>query len=442
MAEEIRQATTSFHKLRKAGKTTDEGLAFRCMSENVTYRLTKAEASDFLIGVRLFIRMLRLMRSGGQTHKILEGTSGNAILECNFVYEELEQQYVEKQSSESPSYFISKEDLPRAMSTTREMLHYSWFAIWHLIRNVFAKNRGNVAMQLVFVAECAALLKLCKQLKIKNMYDFAPYLIDSNWAYLLCRDSIANYCKLPSPGPLYTHNHTLLCDTLILSNHYQFEEIARYSNVKFKEVEKWLPEYAFTYIDRYLSHPATREKTIGYYSHGGWLRAHEQHADDGLNIPHAEHILLQHLAQFVAANPDFSVIVFPHPRERKEEIWERTLAHYSSYFESEQQFKIIEKDIRTAYSFEKVDIAMAAFSTILYERLFCGYKTLIGNYGIPNFPMEGSSLNAICFDSYDQLQQLILHAAGMSNNTFFESFGLIDYKFDHYPYFSDHDRNS
>ncbi len=115
MAEEIRQATASFHKLRKAGKTTDEGLAFRCMSENVTYRLTKAEASDFLIGVRLFIRMLRLMRSGGQTHKILEGTSGNAILECNFVYEELEQQYVEKQSSESPSYFISKEDLPRAM---------------------------------------------------------------------------------------------------------------------------------------------------------------------------------------------------------------------------------------------------------------------------------------------------------------------------------------
>lgn len=442
MAEELRQAAASFNRLRKASRATDEGLAFQCMSENVSYRLTQTEASDKLIGLRMFVRIVRLMRSGGQSYKSLSGNSGNAILECNFVFEELEQQYVERQSGEAPTYFISKEDLPRVLSSTSDLIHYMLFAVVHLIRNVFAKNRGNVAMQLVFVAECAALLKICKQLKVKNLYDFAPYLIDSNWAYLLCRDHISNYCKLPSPGPLYTHNHILLCDTLILSNHYQFEEIAKYQDVKYRSVEKWLPEYAFTYIDKYLTSPATPAKTIGYYSHGGWLRAHEQHADDGLNIPAAEHILLQHLARFVSENPEFTVTIFPHPRERKEEIWQQTNAHYKSYFSGDEDFKIIEKDIRTAHSFDRVDLAMAAFSTILYERLFCGYKTLIGNYGIPNFPMAGSSLNAICFSNYEQLQALILRAAGMSNNTFFESFGLTEYKFDHYPYFSEYDRNS
>lgn len=442
MAEALRQAIASFHRIRRTKNDTPEGLAFRCMSENVSYRLTQKEASDPLIGLRMFIRMLRLMRAGGQTYKTLPGKNGHAILECNFVYEELEQTYVERHTGEAASYFISKEDLPRENSSALEMLHYSLFAISHLIRNVFAKKKGNVAMQLVFVAECAALLKLCKRLNIINLFDFAPYLIDSNWSYILCRTVTTNYFKLPSPGPLYTHNRTLLCDTLVLSNPYQFEEIARYPEVQVKKVEKWLPEYAFTYIDRYLDYPTTPDRTIGFYSHGGWLRAHEQHADDGLNIPSAEDVLLRHLADFIDQNPTFSVIIFPHPRERKEEIWEQTQEHYARYFGNDQQYRIIEKEVRTAQSFERVDIAVAAFSTILYERLFCGFKTLIGNYGIPNFPMEGSSLSAICFDSYLQLQDLILRASEISNKDFFETFGLIEYRFDHYPYFSEHDRNS
>ena len=33
-----------------------------------------------------------------------------------------------------------------------------------------------------------------------------------------------------------------------------------------------------------------------------------------------------------------------------------------------------------------MDVAVACFSTILYERMFCGFKTLIGAYGIDDFP--------------------------------------------------------
>jgi hypothetical protein len=95
------------------------------------------------------------------------------------------------------------------------------------------------------------------------------------------------------------------------------------------------------------------------------------------------------------------------------------------------------KEVRTSGSFEQVDIAMAAFSTILYERMFCGFKTLIGNYGFESFPMKSSSLRNICFHDSQQMDKLVVDASGMSKDKFFDTHGLIGYRYFEYPYFSD-----
>jgi len=77
--------------------------------------------------------------------------------------------------------------------------------------------------------------------------------------------------------------------------------------------------------------------------------------------------------------------------------------------------------------FEEVDIAIAAFSTIVFERLYFGYKILIGNEAMRNFPMTGSPLNNICFSDYNDFRQKIFAAHTVSNLAFFEKNNLQTY---------------
>jgi len=357
------------------------------------------EAKDPLIGLKVLARTLKKINQGGTYWKRIGNTSKSAILESGFVFEELEAEYVSKLSGQTPGFFISKEDLPRSLKGKKGLTSLILFGLSKAISCLLSsKNRGSKAMHITFIAENAGLKNVLEELKINQLYDFAPYLIDSNFAYCFCKSESLIYAKLPSPGPLSTHHHILFCDDLILSSPYQFEELTTLPNVSFSTQQKWIPEYGFTYIDQYREDLSEAPiKTIGYYSHGGWLRKSEGHADDGLNIPQAEAQLLTDLAAILKSEKLFKLIVFPHPREKKEAVWEQTQAHYQTYFGELTNVEIVQQSVQTSKAFNQVDIAVAAFSTILYERLFCGFKTFIGNYGMNHFPMPNSSLETILF---------------------------------------------
>ncbi|MFT4778429.1 MAG: hypothetical protein ACI923_000959, partial [Flavobacteriales bacterium] len=97
--------------------------------------------------------------------------------------------------------------------------------------------------------------------------------------------------------------------------------------------------------------------------------------------------------------------------------------------------EIVQQGVQTSKAFNQVDIAVAAFSTILYERLFCGFKTFIGNYGMNHFPLPNSSLETICFNNETQLKELLVKASQITRKDFFQEFGLKPYHFTEYPYF-------
>jgi hypothetical protein len=105
-------------------------------------------------------------------------------------------------------------------------------------------------------------------------------------------------------------------------------------------------------------------------------------------------------------NPQIKLMVFPHPREMKPEVSEQMLQFYREAI-GHDQFEIARFTGGTTQNFDKTDMAVAAFSTILYERLYCGYKTLIGNMAISEFPMNASPLNNICFRTYETMSALI-----------------------------------
>lgn len=437
MANPLQQTIKAFKKAKQASPHSFDGLAFECMTANVSYRLNQSEASSPLIGLRVFVRTMKKILSGGDAFKQFEGDQNVAILESDFVFEELETTYVSKLSGHQPGIFISKHDLPRELKSSDGLLSYILFAIPLILKTLFSsEKRGNYAMQLAFVAEIAGLIRLIDKKGIRQLYDFAPYLIDANLAYLLTKRDGFIYSKLPSPGPLTTHHHILFCDELILSSPYQFEEIKKLPNVHYSVLQKWIPEYGFTYIDQYiLREDEAPQQTIGYYSHGGWLRKAQGHTDDGLNIPEAEEQLLKDLGHFLQKNPHFQLMVFPHPREKKEETWNDTVEFYQQFFKGNNQVSINEKGVQTSKAFHHVDIAVAAFSTILYERLFCGYKTFIGNYGMDHFPMESSSLSPICFNNVDKLSALLSKASELSRREYFDYFKLNEFHYSAYPYF-------
>jgi hypothetical protein len=252
--------------------------------------------------------------------------------------------------------------------------------------------------------------------------------------YLIFKKKGITVFKIPSSGPLATHHKILLADYAALSTPYHYEEVKKFeSTIRVKHIHFWPPERAHLYYSRYKENSQWEESgTIGFYSHGEWLRKAEKHSEIGTRIGEAEEAILRMLGAIVNQNVNYKLRIFPHPRELKAEVYSEMMAYYQHCI-GHDSFEIFTEQGGTSQHFAKAEIAIAAFSTILYERLYSGYKTLIGNMFIDNFPMNQSPLNSICFKNRDELEILLQRFGGMEANNFFEMTGLENYRLDAYP---------
>lgn len=278
------------------------------------------------------------------------------------------------------------------------------------------------------------MLKYVKSNGIELVYDFLPYEVDSNFMYLLFRKNDIGVFKIPSSGPLATHHKILLSDHLALSTPYHFEEVKKFeSTIRVGQIHLWPPERAHLYFSRYKENRTWEENgTIGFYSHGEWLRRAQKHSEIAGRIGEAEEAILGMLGSIVRSNPGFKLRVFPHPRELKPEVYPQMMAHYRRCI-GHDSFEIFTEQGGTSQHFAKAEIAIAAFSTILYERLYSGYKTLIGNMFISDFPMNLSPLNSICFKNHIELENMLQQFGGIEADRFFESTGLENYRLEAFP---------
>ena len=89
----------------------------------------------------------------------------------------------------------------------------------------------------------------------------------------------------------------------------------------------------------------------------------------------------------------------------------------------------------TADKFNAVDIAISPISTVLFERLFCGYKTLIGCYDMNDFPVSNSNFSNITFRNLEELKLLLNKSLKQSKDEFFKSNNLIGYRYFEYDFF-------
>ena len=417
--------------------TSDDGLVGHCLRESITYRLPESAKTDRLIGFRMMKRCLTKISNPGE---IIGQPSEALIIQGNSNNHERIRQYIAFQSGEKNPCFFGKESAPlkgQVLSNSDlKALKKTYLKI--AVQCLFKKDRQHRAIWPWAALEAWSLLTYVKEHNVSKAFDFSPYLIDANWySQLLMKEGVQVW-RVPSSGPLKAHNRFMIGDAATFSTPYHFMEKDKFQEtIRPKHIYKWVPEQSMNYMDLYVKNPRTAQlNTIGFYSHASWVRKAEGHSDNGLNIHEGEANLLGHLSKILTDKPELKLKIFLHPRERKAEIFERTKAYYQEQFAS-TKYEFSDPNTPSSNAFDEADIGIAVYSTILYERLFCGFKSLIGNYGMTDFPDPDSSLANICFQSYEALKDKIEQVSTLSNLQFFSEMGLEGYRFNTYPIVQD-----
>ncbi|MDQ3048635.1 MAG: hypothetical protein M3R27_13885 [Bacteroidota bacterium] len=276
------------------------------------------------------------------------------------------------------------------------------------------------------------MVRKIKRSEISVAYFFCIYEKDSNFISLaLSKNKIHSY-KISSEVPLAVWNRRIVADKLCLCLFYQFEELDHFrDSVFYNQLLLWGPERSHIVKPIYDRSPEIlkelklNESNIGFYSTGGWIRKKLGHLEQGLNFIDNETIVLEVLMKYCLENKK-KLLVFLHPREKKSEFLAETKQHYKQLL-NRVDYDFANLDEPTSALFHKVNVAVAYTSTIVFERVYFGFKTLILPLGFKDFPLQGTGFSRISASSHDDLLAKATLAMTQSTAEFFEANELKKY---------------
>ncbi len=349
-------------------------------------------------------------------HQVDGGNDGFLVWDNRNV-KEIRVAHIRSNNISVPGIFIARNEIAITGFVQRLNALFSlfWFLPGLTFRSLFSANPAGITLLPFEWYEASALMQIVKTKNIRAIYFYCPYEVDANALFLLLHEQGVKVTKIPSPNLLSIGNSELLADELILSSPCQLDELELHkSTLRTASSARWLPEQFIQYAQHYKVRSKPASKTIGYYSHGSWLRNAD--VSDNVGDVKAELALLPVLAKFLQSHSDFSCTVFLHPKEKKTEM-SKVNAYYAGLF-GDGRVSFAAADKSGAEQFDTVDIGVGALSTILFERLFLGNKTIFYPAGVTIFPVPGSAVSKICANTEIELEQLILQCAGVTASEF------------------------
>jgi hypothetical protein len=381
---------------------------------DLTYRLPDSAKKDLLIGFKEWKRIV----SRRKTQNLSDGNRP-CVLVSTSNQKEIAVEYISTNSGFKDIHVLVREEL----SIDSLPLKFHLFALRISLQCMFDSRRVNLALLIREVVEWTAVIDFISTNNTKEFFDFTPFEKDSNaLAFLLMKRKI-KVTKIPSSGPLTGHHTFMIANDVVLSSAYQLEELTHFNNWHVSRLLHWPPERYLTYAHHYKNSPIAPCNTIGFYSHGEWVRRKAGHADFGHGIQENEMFLLESLRLFLKANPKYQLLIFPHPKERLD----NEFAFFYSNFFAGTNTKIAPIEMKSSENFSLVNIGLMAYSTILFERLALGYKCLIGTSVASSFPLDGSPLHNLCISDYTSLENEIILANKESDKEFFIRCNLEKY---------------
>jgi hypothetical protein len=393
----------------------------------MSYRLDSTSEKDRLIGFKEWVRHGIKKRRNNPYIKIINNKEFNhLLLVSNIENKDKTIHYINDNHSLPVDILIGKDNISLSVLKVSiwEKFLFHLFCLSIGFSCFFSiSKRSNKALLIRQTLELGLISKVIKEFHVHHISFFQPYEIDSNVISLFAQSKNIETTYIPSLIPLFVHNRHLLCDNLVLSSPYHEEEIVELfkNSILFKKIVRWPPE---TLYNLKISFEDALSNKIAFYSHGQWLRNKLSKTDNGLGAENNELDILKWLKLGVEKNL-WNVVVYLHPIEKMHLI--KSQEHYSAIFKK-TKFELITDNKPAAHFFHEENIGIGTLSTVIFERLLVGRKTLLFPGYSKYFPTPKSSINNICFSNFELLCELWGKYQNKSNETFFRDLNLNIYK--------------
>jgi len=261
---------------------------------------------------------------------------------------------------------------------------------------LFKKIRGPVGLIFSEYIELVNLLKLLKKYQVKELYFSSIYEKDSNIASIAIKRLGINIIKIASLTPLKFWNSIIVAtDTLALSDINQLEEVKQFSDtIQAQKVELWGPEDIAEVAQHYedVKDSVKSTNVIGLYSTAGYIRTLEGNLEQ--NIDGYAKKINEYLVEYMTNHKGLKLIIFLHPIEKNPKYKQIVKDYYASFFEG-LNYTIWESKLNSSHCFEVADLGVAFHSSVMYERLYFGFKCLWMSFGKDGIEMP-ESIQSIC----------------------------------------------
>lgn len=412
---------------------TDGGLAGKCLLYNKSYVLPQQAQNDRLIVAKMTKRVLATLWKSQLSYTQSKTGAPHTAIFCGTTHSESDRRtYITQMTGQDAHICLFRQTAHGGIGLGDRLILtliiFSYFPLLFLL-GVFSTQRANWALLLQEFVDAHHILQTLRQHQIRKLYCFNIFDIDTNFITWCAMQRGIEVTKIASDVPLGFLNKTILGDQLATCIQYQAEEAKYFPEIKVKEVVNWLPEHSFKYVGNYTlpKQYETPRQTLGFYSSGSWRRKEMGHSDPGAALAEGELALCQWIKDYAMTHPETEIKVFPHPLEKKtEEIYQRTQSHYQKLF-GEIPVKIMPRESATTLTFDQVDLAISLFSTVSYERLFMGFKSLFFIYQDNDFPIPGSNFERICVKPNAQFHERVHESLQQSRREFFDQNGLMGY---------------
>lgn len=400
-----------------------------------TYRFSTNAPKDYLISLRVLKMIINSFFKKPKLSENKNVTSSIAIYDTSLNETNLRYEYVKRLSGDEAKIHLGKEELKTCGSVALTFFTFVALLVLYpfiIVGSFFSKNKLKYPLHILNWMEAVNMLYQLKKYKINKLHFFCIYENDANLlAYSLMKVGI-EVNKIPSEVPLQFWNKTVVADCLSFCFRYQRDEFEHFKKTMFvKETKDWIPEKSLT-LEKFYDNNNRKSKknVIGFYSSAMWLRKEKgtMTFEDSNNY---ELELLRNLNEFISMNAEFSLLVFLHPLEKKN--LERAKNYYTKLpFKCE----IADVNIDNTQQFYEADVVVTLFSTLAFERIFWGFKTLIYPVGQTNFPVEGSKFNSLCAKTKMELFEKLKDALSFTTEEYFKVKDISEYCYYNYECFN------
>ena len=380
-----------------------------------TYKFPAVAHEDRLVLLKYYIKILLLKV---EKHKLL--TKGKAIVDVGFASVENRKGFIKCFTGEQIGVHIGLSALRYFPSFFHKISYFILtFPLFLILFSVslFSKKRVNLAILLEVIVVNENLVNILD--KTNTVYFFSIFELESNfYAYSLIKAGV-KVIKVAADVPLVYWNQNIIASTLILCNAYQFEEVKEFeATLQVNEFIFWGPEKFHEFKEFYQE--AGDEppiNTVGFYSSASWVRREEGDFEAG-NLFENEVAICSALNSFLEKNKEVELTIFLHPREKIGVFKEKSLVYYESIFKG-RNYKVGAVNLPSVNSFELVDLAVSVGSTLMYERLYCGFKSVFFQEE-DGIPIKDSSLSNIWVKNEEAFLEKMNSSLVMSTKDFFK----------------------